>query len=182
MSNDLGRTVALDQRRFTRVPHRGDVSYRYAANDAATAVCVDVSHGGVCLAMGRYLRPGRFVLLAFTTAADSDSTVELKAQIVWCRPTDEPHVFQAGVNIFHDEPDVSVIMSELLYQALVNGGHIEAGKGRHQRTGWSVNGQPSASPFMNQPGADCATGGLPGRGVSAPMAGRSVSKFEKAVV
>jgi len=160
MGNELGRTLFQDQRRFTRVPHRGDISFKYAANDAANAVCVDMSRGGVCLAMGRYLRPGRKVLLTVADATDATRLAELKAQVVWCRPTDDPQVFQAGIHIFHDEPEVTVVMSEWLYRALVDSGHIAPECPEGNDTGWSVDGRPAASPFVRSLGAAWNTGNL----------------------
>lgn len=167
MGNELGRTLYQDQRRFTRVPHRGDISYRYTANDAATAVCVDMSRGGVCLALGRYLRPGKLLLLAVASTPEAGDAAELKAQIVWCRPTDDPKVFHAGAHIFHDEPEVSVIMSELLYEALVYSGHIEPGKKQGLDSGWSVDGRPARSPFLKTLSTNRVSGNLACRTESA---------------
>jgi hypothetical protein len=110
--------------------------------------------------MGRYLRPGRLVLLTAASPSDASSVAELKAQIVWCRPTEDPKVFHAGVHIFHDEPEVTIVMSELLYQALVDSGHIEPGKKRSQGTGWSVDGKPARSPFLKSYAAKQIMGNL----------------------
>lgn len=151
MLKKLGRTPLQDQRRFMRIPHRGSILYRYASSESAAAHSVDVSHGGVCLALGRYLKPGRFVLLTLEPGPQRPAWAELKAQIAWCRPTSDPHVFLAGAYVFRDEPEVAVTMSELVYHALHQGGWISSGQDGGSGLGWSVDGQPAPVPLMAAP-------------------------------
>jgi hypothetical protein len=54
--------------------------------------------------MGRYLRPGRFMMLEVADPADCQEPVELKGRVVWCRAASDPCMFVAGVHVFHDDP------------------------------------------------------------------------------
>jgi len=106
--------TAKDQRRSARASYSGKATYRYARDDGGSATVVNLCPSGACLALGRYLRPGRFMLLALEADSSPRTTIELKTQVVWCRPTKNIGVFLTGVRILHDELDTEVTISELL--------------------------------------------------------------------
>lgn len=125
MTKETLRWTRKDQRHFARAPFAGTISYCYGHSETGQATCLDVGHGGARLILGRYLRPGRHVLLALALDSEGEKLVELKARVAWCRPAGEPHTFIAGVYIFHDEPEVSAALSELLYEALRRLGWVQ---------------------------------------------------------
>ena len=56
--------AATDARRFPRTPFHSVARYWCAADDeGSTAACRNLGRGGLSLTMGRYLRPGRFMML-----------------------------------------------------------------------------------------------------------------------
>jgi len=121
MNRNTRGEAAKGQRRFVRIPLTGRVDYRYGAGETGRAEYADVSRSGIGLRLGRYLRPGRRVMLTVDTApeADRDGTgSELKAQVAWCRPGKEAHTFDAGLRVFHDEVDSMVVVRSLVVRAL----------------------------------------------------------------
>ncbi|MBI4559241.1 MAG: PilZ domain-containing protein [Candidatus Hydrogenedentes bacterium] len=124
MATQLETRRTGDQRIFARVPYSAGVTYRYGVNEGGIAASANLGRGGACLTLGRYLRPGRYVMLSFEAAPADNEPVELKAQVMWCRPTNDAKRFEAGVRIFHDEPDVNVALSELLYDAMLRAGQL----------------------------------------------------------
>lgn len=99
-------TLNDEKRRFERVPLDGRLTYRYNQGENAAGTWRDLSRSGARIQLGRYLRPGRRVMLIVASDDESDEpAIELKAQIVWCRPVSDSHDFEAGLRIFHDQPD-----------------------------------------------------------------------------
>jgi hypothetical protein len=120
MSKGAQRASADTKRRFVRVPLTGPIGYRYGVGDEGRAEYANVSQTGLGLRLGRYLRPGRRVLLTLDAGpgAEEGPGTELKAQVAWCRPGKDAHVFDAGVRVFHDEPDSAATMRGLLVRGL----------------------------------------------------------------
>ena len=121
MSQGAGEVSAIDQRRFVRVPLTGRIGYRYGPSDTGRAECINVSPLGMQLRLGRYLRPGRRVLVTAGQGSGGDGDgpgIEFKAQVAWCRPSKGSHVFDAGLRVFHDEPDSVTAIYSLLIKGL----------------------------------------------------------------
>ena len=115
------KTTAIrrhDQRRFFRVPYAGVVRYWYAPDEDGTAKCCDVGQGGVCLSLGRYLRPGRRVMLSVSGPEASTTGAEFKGEVVWCRPAATPCIFLAGVRVWHDDPETPDTLASMVHQGL----------------------------------------------------------------
>jgi hypothetical protein len=117
MSSQIAVRIAGDPRRSARTLYSGKATYRYARGEGGGATVVNLCAIGACPALGRYLRPGRFILVGLETDSWPRGTIELKAQIVWCRPTDNPGAFLMGVRIFQDDPDTGAVMSDLLLRS-----------------------------------------------------------------
>ncbi|MFA6240964.1 MAG: PilZ domain-containing protein [Candidatus Hydrogenedentales bacterium] len=109
-------------RRFVRLPFASTVQYRYGAQDTGSATLLNVGRGGVCVRLGRYLRPGTRALVQVPSVQMDGRSVELKAELVWCRPASEQHEFDAGFRIVFDEPDAIAGASELIHRALLDAG------------------------------------------------------------
>ena len=109
MMSGLTTSPVHDERRAGRVPCSEYLTYRYSSSDGGKASCADVSFRGLGIRLGRYLRPGRRVVVCL----DALPSVELKGRVAWCRPSDEPNLFDAGIRVFHDEPDSVAALSEM---------------------------------------------------------------------
>jgi len=131
--------IANDPRRSVRAPYSGNATYRYARNEGGSATLVNLCPSGACLALGRYLRPGRFILVALETDCSPCRTIELKGQIVWCRPTEDAGAFLMGVRILQDDPDTGVAISDLLSRS-----QARETVGRHRPAPvWHLDGENS---------------------------------------
>jgi hypothetical protein len=120
MANSTVGTVVNDQRQFARVPFTGAVTYRYEPDHEGTAMCTDVGRGGLCLHLGRYLRPGRRVMLS--VAGPDGEPLELKARVAWCRATPGSRLFATGVRVYHDEPQSLGALSTMVHKGLEQSG------------------------------------------------------------
>lgn len=121
--------TARDRRNFLRVPFAGEVHCQWAARGSGPAVCTDVSHGGLSLAVDRPLQPGQFVLLTFAPAGLLTEPVELKAHVVWNQQADG-HGHVAGLRVYHDEPEAVYALSDLVYAAALSAHGHPAARGR----------------------------------------------------
>ena len=83
--------VATDTRREERLPFAERVTYRYGGRHDASAVWRNVSRSGGRLYLGRYLRPGKSLLLTFGAAT------QFSAMVVWCRRVGNSADFEAGL-------------------------------------------------------------------------------------
>lgn len=118
--NDTVGTVVSDQRQFARVPFTGAVTYRYEPEHEGTAMCTNVGRGGLSLELGRYLRPGKYVMLS-VSGADGEP-LELKARVAWCRALPGSRLFAAGVRVYHDEPQSLQALSRMVHKGLEQSG------------------------------------------------------------
>lgn len=114
MSAETLAMMAQEERRFERIPFEGRVDYRYGLDDGGTATWRSVGKEGACIALGRYLRPGRHVSLVSDAASVNGDPVELSGRVVWCRPTTEGRTFVAGLRIFSDEPGTASALSGIV--------------------------------------------------------------------
>lgn len=110
MTSGATSAPVQDERRAKRVPYDGRLTYRYSPVDEGKAVGADVSPQGLRIRLGRYLRPGRRVVLRVDTLSDA----ELKGRVTWCRPANEPNTFDAGIRVFHDAADSAAALSEMI--------------------------------------------------------------------
>ncbi len=102
------------ERRYNRIRIAGPLMYRHGLSLAGLAAWNDVSLGGICMTMGRYLKPGRNVVLTFTTFNGDNTMFELKAQVVWCRAVENSSKFMVGLRVFHDEAEAQCALSRLM--------------------------------------------------------------------
>lgn len=108
-----------EQRTFTRVPFEHPVGWLEAQGQSGAGVVLNVGRGGVCLLLGRYLRPGRSVEVRFNDIEFRGEPVTLRARVAWCRPADRGSVeFAAGLRVVHDEATSLAAISEVFYAAV----------------------------------------------------------------
>ncbi len=125
MTQTLLEANPKDARRYLRVPFAGTVNYRYADEQGA-ATCNDLGRGGLRLQLGRYLRPGRRIMLTLTDVMSGSHPVELKAEVVWCRPASGSCTFTTGLRVYHDDLDTTHTLSVLIDRELEMLGFFEA--------------------------------------------------------
>lgn len=116
MSNEASWKVATEQRRESRLPLEGPLRYRYGSGEDGAAQWRTVCVRGASIGLGRYLSPGRRILLV----ADipwAGVPAEFKARVVWCRPEGQDHHFEAGIAIYNDEAETARVLSMLVAQA-----------------------------------------------------------------
>jgi hypothetical protein len=127
----------VKQRAFTRVPFAHQVRWNYAPGEAGVAEICNISRGGLCLAMGRYLRPGRVLTLRFDDISFKGQPLEFDTRIVWCDSVpDELGFFNAGFQVLHGKPVTLAKISEVFYAAITRLAH-----------GYSGSGFPCAEPI-----------------------------------
>lgn len=112
----------------------GRVTYEVATDERGTASWMDVSRVGARVALGRYLRPGRLVTLAFTAPWNGGTEVSLVARVVWCRQGNDSAEFHAGLQVVRDNPAAALAFS-LLVQ-IARGAANTAGSGAVVTTVW----------------------------------------------
>ena len=95
----LAKSVA-ERRVSRRVPLTGHVSFQYGVSETGIAAWRDVSLHGSRIRLGRYLTPGKHILLR------SESLPDLKCRVVWCLPRDGSRHFDAGLRIYHTDLEV----------------------------------------------------------------------------
>ena len=111
--------ASVKQRTFTRVPFSNSVRWCVAPGESGMATVRDLSRGGLCLSLGRYLRPGRVLHLHFDDVFYKSQPLEFDVRIVWCdRAAQEEDYFRAGLQVLHEEPVTLPMISELFYEAM----------------------------------------------------------------
>ena len=93
-----------DERRSRRIPFGGEFRYLDDLEEGGKATWCSIGENGACIRIGRYLRPGRRLLLLWNSAP-------LLARIVWCKPTLGDQAFVAGIKIFADA-DAKLLIPE----------------------------------------------------------------------
>lgn len=102
----------VEQRGSNRAPLTGRVYYEYhdQAGVHTSAGCWrDVSRDGVCVRLGRYIAPNRFLLLETAPATGSSSApkTQFKGRVAWCTPIENSSHFLAGIRVYRSEPEVA---------------------------------------------------------------------------
>ncbi len=118
MSVEMAVLGATDQRETERFPHTGSLEYRYGLSDTGIATWHDVGRDGVCIRLGRYLRPGRSLVLIREERELHDEPRELKGRIVWCRPSGDGETYLVGVKVHRSGVELCYAMSSLVREAL----------------------------------------------------------------
>ena len=104
-----------DQRLSERQVAFGTLVYQDSPQDKGWARWCSVSCDGACIHLGRYLRPGKHLMLRSNEASDMAHDLEFKARVVWCRPVAAGAHFVAGLKIFHDTPDSEEALAGLAW-------------------------------------------------------------------
>jgi len=117
MVETVSNRMSADERRFLRVPFSTRVEYFHGAGASGTGCCREVSHRGLSMRLGRYLAPGRKVLVRVFSVANPVEAAELKGRVAWCRPTAAPDQFLAGIEVFFDAPEAFEDLSRLVLEA-----------------------------------------------------------------
>lgn len=104
--------------REQRMNVQGKLLYRYNGDESGAAHWQDVSRVGAKLRLGRYLRPGRNLVLEFASPLVEEGQVQLPARVIWCRLMAEGADFVAGVQIRRERPEYAVAFAALGYSAL----------------------------------------------------------------
>lgn len=112
------KRIQDDERTFVRVQFETSVHCASDDGHVGAGITGDVSRGGLSLHLGRYLRPGRLVLLRVSEPAAA-APLELKGEIAWCRPEGPAGAFRAGVRVIHDEPEAIEGLSRLVHAAVL---------------------------------------------------------------
>jgi hypothetical protein len=86
------------------------VSYQYGAGETGVAAWQDISLHGSRIRLGRYLPPGKHILL------QGGPLPELKCRVVWCLPREGSQYFEAGLRIYHTDLDVVCALEAIAVQ------------------------------------------------------------------
>lgn len=104
---------ATDERASRRIPFQGKFEYRCDEDECGVAEWRSVSREGVCIRIGRYLRPGRHMRVAFYG-------LELRARVIWCSATADGNHFVAGLRVVNSGPEASMLTLSAIVQRLVS--------------------------------------------------------------
>lgn len=109
----------LTQRAFTRIPFRHELRWSDTGQDSGEASSYDISRGGLCLALPRYLRPGHELQIHIDDIFYESEPIRFNARVAWCAAkANKSNVYTAGIQVLHDLPETLAVMSEVFYQAV----------------------------------------------------------------
>ena len=117
----------MDYVREVRSALDGRITYTVSADEHATASWMDVSRAGARIVLGRYLRPGRVIAVAFTSPWDGRTLVSLQARVIWCRQGSNSAEFHAGLQILREAPESALAFALLVQFARNAANTAEAG-------------------------------------------------------
>jgi len=95
----------------------GTVSYTVSRGESGSAVWRDISRTGARLRLGRYVRPGRVVVLDFPAPQFGCGQYRLQARVVWCRQVQDGADFELGLLVVRDEPESALAFASVLHHA-----------------------------------------------------------------
>jgi len=95
----------------------GRIAYEAEAGERCNASWMDVSRDGARVALGRYLRPGRVIAIAFTAPHDGRTEVSLQARVIWCRQGGGSAEFHAGLQVIRETPAAALAFASLVRTA-----------------------------------------------------------------
>jgi hypothetical protein len=105
---------AIDRRMSKRLVRDTHLTFVHEPAFEGQADMADLSFGGMRLRLRRYLRPGANLMLYVNPVKPEGKPMEFKAQVAWCTPTHNDFEFDAGLRIYHDEPDAERDVMNLL--------------------------------------------------------------------
>lgn len=114
--NGLIRVVS-EQRRFTRLPYLNEAHYRSGPDHDGKAQCHDVSLGGLCLTLGRYLRPGSRVLVTLNELSSTGIPLQFKSIVRWCRSS-QVRRYRAGLRVYVDDVETERALEALARRSM----------------------------------------------------------------
>lgn len=103
--------VIPERRTSPRTALSGNVPYQYGTKERCAAKWLDIGLKGARIRLGRYIAPGKHLLLLPSPCA------ELKARVVWCLPREGSQYFEAGLRIYPSEHDAFRIVESLFAEA-----------------------------------------------------------------
>ena len=115
-------TTPGDARVFTRVPLDQVVHWRHMDGEEGLAQTRNVGRGGLCIELGRYLRPGRLLTVWFDGILYGQKAVSLPTRIAWCKPLPETDRYLVGLEIVDGRSATLAAASEVFYTALAGYG------------------------------------------------------------
>lgn len=120
MSAEMATSTIVDSRESERIKLQGAVEYRTALDEPGVGQWQNVSNGGACLELGRYLRPGRSIALLANVRRIHDEPAEITAKVAWCRPTSDGETFIVGVQFRGLDVESRFAISTLIREAFKN--------------------------------------------------------------
>lgn len=117
MSVEMAVLGETDQRETERFPHAGSLEYRYGIGEKGRATWHDVGRDGVCIQLGRYLRPGRSIVVVRQERELHDEPLELKGRVIWCRPSGDGETYLVGIKVHRSGVELCYAMSSLVREA-----------------------------------------------------------------
>ena len=106
------KTATAREQRTALLDH---LTYRYEPGEEGRARWLNTTRLGASIRLGRYLRPGRRLRLAFPSPLDPEEQVEVAAQVIWCRLVPGSVDFEAGLRIICDDPKTAAAFASLGY-------------------------------------------------------------------
>ena len=106
-----------EERRSGRVPLSGTFKCQYEDGVQGLATWRSISLDGACIQIGRYLRPGRTMRIAY-------HGLDLELRVVWCRPAANEEWFTAGVQVVDGGPELALMTLMALVRRLAAQGAL----------------------------------------------------------
>lgn len=104
--------------RETRSRIGGTLEYLHGApQESGVAEWRDVSRCGASISLGRFLRPGRELTLTAASPLYPGRTMRLRAQVMWCAPSEAAGRFTAGLLVYRDRPEAALEFATLAHAA-----------------------------------------------------------------
>ncbi|MFM1918999.1 MAG: hypothetical protein RLZZ303_633 [Candidatus Hydrogenedentota bacterium] len=104
--------------RETRSRIGGAVEYLHGApEESGVAEWRDVSRCGASISLGRFLRPGRELVLSAPSPLYPGRALRLRARVMWCAPSEAVGRFTAGLLVYRDSPEAALEFATLAHKA-----------------------------------------------------------------
>ena len=105
--------------RERRRPGAGTLTWRAASGDAAPAAWLNLSRTGAAIGLGREVRRGQWLTLAFTSPLWDGEEHRLGARVAWCRE-DGAGGYVAGLRVRRDAPEAVLAFASLGREEALN--------------------------------------------------------------
>lgn len=103
-----------DIRRFTRVRAEAAIQFYDGTGTLSRARLENVSYGGLCMSLGRYIKPQTLVQVPVTM---ENEKVSFPARVAWCSPHSETGQFRLGLKADHGGRHTMAILSSWVLDA-----------------------------------------------------------------